>query len=59
MVVVGFDDVVVVRLKGFEKDKIKRIVKKNRDLFDSPSHFVRSAVIRQISKFNDKGVLIE
>ena len=57
--VVGFDEAVIARIKLSEKRLIKLIVRKNRDLFESPSHFIRAAIIRQISRYDKKGGLLE
>lgn len=55
MAIVGFDEVIVIRLRSDEKKKIIQIYKKNKDVYESVSHFVRSSVIRNLRRYDKKG----
>ena len=46
--VVDFEEVIALRLKKEDKKVIKKIVRQSKDLYDSPSHFIRCAVRRLI-----------
>lgn len=43
-----------VRFTISQKKKILSIWKKNQDIWDSPSHWVRSATIRAIRSYEEK-----
>lgn len=49
--VVGFDDKIDIRLRRYEKLAVAQIVSDFPDLFSSPSHFCRCAVLSYIRDF--------
>lgn len=55
MVVIGFEDVAIFRMREKEKKFVLKIVKRNQDVFESPSHFFRCAVIKELRLFDKKG----
>jgi len=53
--VIGFDETIHIRIIGEEKEKIKKILKKNRDLYFNESHFVRCSIIKLLREFYEDG----
>lgn len=56
MVVIGFEDVAIFRLREEEKKKLLKVCRRNQDLFENPSHFFRVAVIKELRNFDRRGV---
>lgn len=55
MVVIDFDEVVSFRIRADELKMVRKIVRRNRDLFFNVSHFVRASVIKSIRDYDRKG----
>ena len=56
MGLIGFDEYIPIRIKSDEKNKILRIVKKNKFEFqNNMSLFVRSAIIRFLRNYDRRG----
>jgi len=56
MGLIGFDEYIPIRIKSDEKNKILRIVKKNKFEFqNNASLFVRSAIIRFLREYDRRG----
>ena len=53
MPVVGFEETTTFRLKAEDYKAINRIVSRNRDIYDNPSHFIRSWIIRGIKHYDE------
>lgn len=53
--VVYFDDVTILRVKVEDKKKMKKIIKKNHDIFNNESHFVRCAIIKLLRDYDKNG----
>lgn len=45
-----FNDSSQFRIRKTEKKAIKQILRRNKGLYDSESHFIRSAIIRLIKE---------
>jgi Arc/MetJ-type ribon-helix-helix transcriptional regulator len=44
------DEKITVRLRDAELKMMRKAIRKNPDLYDSESHFVRVAVIRELKR---------
>jgi len=55
MVIIDFEDRLGVRIKAEDIKMIKRIVRKNKDMFYNKSHFIRSSILKYIREFDNKG----
>ena len=53
--VIGFDETITIRIISEEKEKIKKILKKNRDLYFNESHFVRCSIIKLLREYDNNG----
>lgn len=57
--VVFFAETIQARIREYEYKKILKVVKKNRELFDNDSHFIRSAVNTLLREFDEKGLRLK
>lgn len=55
MPVIGFDKLLNVRITPDEFSKIKKVVRKNRELFYNTSHFVRASIIKHLRDYDKQG----
>lgn len=59
MVTVNFKEKIGVRITTLEKKKIIKVCKKNKETYNNPSHFIRSAILKKLRDYDSKGKLIE
>lgn len=49
-----FTEKITIRFRHKELKEIKRIVKKQKDVYDDVSHFIRCATIKEINNITKK-----
>jgi len=55
----NFDDILNIRVTELQIKEIRKIMRDNPEVYESISHFGRSAIMRQIRLFKDAKLVIE
>jgi hypothetical protein len=50
-----FEEILIFRLKESDKVKINKILKKNQDVYENMSHYIRCCIIQDLRNFDKNG----